>query len=271
MINLGEIRRNVISIVQQEGPLLPIHISRKLEKDTIFAGAVLSELVKEKIVKITSAKIGGSPLYYVNGQESKLEKLYDHLPGKEKEAFNLLSAHQVLRDKDLEPAIRVALRSIRDFSFSFEVNSEIYWRWYLVSEEEARKLVKPINIIAEKPLVKQKVQEIKLKIDVGDTFQDDVTRYFRDNNIEFYDLAVVRKKREVEGIVKVNSDLGVLEYFFIARNKKKINEADLSLASDRGRKNKRPVLFLSNGDLSKKALKYLEDSLKSRVIFRKVD
>ena len=62
----------------------------------------------------------------------------------------------------------------------------------------------------------------------------------------------------------------VLEYFFLAKNKKKINEADLSLANDSGKKNRSPVLFLSNGEMTKKSEKYLNENLKGRIIFRKI-
>jgi len=226
-------------------------------------------------------------LYFVNGQESKLDQLYNYLPSKEKEAYELLRTNQVLRDSECEPAIRVALRSLKDFSFSFEINGELFWKWHLTSEEEARKLVGDV-----KPA--KKAQEIKIKKEVqkpleqpfkttflknvdekrsmekDDNFMDSVLGALKYKNINILESNLVRKNREVEGKIKINSDLGILEYYFLAKNKKSLNEADLSLANDRGRKNKLPVLFLSNGNLSKKAEKYLDENLKGRVIFRKI-
>ena len=83
MLDVNKVKERILSIISYEGPLLPIQISRKLEKDTIFAGAVLSELLKEKAIRVSNAKIGSSPLYYMAGQESKLSLLYNHLPLKE--------------------------------------------------------------------------------------------------------------------------------------------------------------------------------------------
>ncbi|MEK6826765.1 MAG: hypothetical protein AABX90_03990, partial [Nanoarchaeota archaeon] len=141
MVDLNQIKEKIISIVKTEGPLLPIQISRKLEKDTIFAGAVLSELVKQKTLLVSNGKIGSSPIYYISGQENKLSILYSHLPSKEKEAYELLRSHQILKDKDCTPPIRIALRSIKDFSIPLELNGELYWRWHLTQESEAKELL----------------------------------------------------------------------------------------------------------------------------------
>ena len=268
MIDMDVIKEKIMTIVREEGPVLPVNISRKLDRDTFFAGAVLSELVRAKKIKISKARIGSSPVYYVDGQESKLERLYEYLPGKEKEAYELLRKNQVLRDRECEPPIRVALRSIRDFSFPLEINGELFWRWYLFNEQEARKLVGEVVVKKEEKKI-EPVREI-LREDLGDGFLHSIEGYFNANRINLVEKNVVRKQREVHGRIKVNSDLGVIDYFFIARNKKNINDADLSLASDLGRKNNLPVLFLSNGKLSKKAERNLEENLKRSVVFRKI-
>jgi len=275
MVDIGKLKEQILGIVREEGPVLPVAVSRKLGSDTYFAGAVLSELVGSKDIKISSAKVGGSPLYFVSGQEGKLNKLYDHLPGREKEAYELLRTKQILRDSECDPAIRVALRSLKDFAVSFEVNNELYWRWYLTNEEEARGLI-PSKKIEKPKIVKEKVIEVlksqyeKPKIVQEDNFLDLVVNSLRVKNIEVIESKVLRKNREIEGRVRIKSDLGVLDYYLLARNKKSLNEGDLSLANDRGRKNKLPVLFLSNGNLSKKSERHLEENLKGRVVFRKI-
>jgi len=276
MVDLALIKERILSIVKSEGPVLPVQISRKLDKDTIFAGAVLSELVNNKLISISNAKIGGSPVYYVAGQESKLNILYGHLPGKEKEAYELLRTRQILKDNECEAGIRVALRSIRDFAKPLEINNEVYWRWYLIKEEEALailgKSLKPQKELLEKP--KTDKVEIRKKEFVEriqeDLFFKYIDNYFRSRNIEVLGLSNTRKNREVEGSIRVKSELGVLDFYFIAKNKKKINEADLSLANDKGRKNKMHVLFLTNGEIGKKTQRYLEDNLKGSVIVRRI-
>lgn len=276
MVDLNEVKSKILNIVKSEGPVLPVQISRKLDKDTIFAGAVLSELVSNKLIFITNAKIGGSPIYYVSGQENKLNILYSHLPGKEKEAYELLRTRQILKDSECEPGIRVALRSIRDFAKPIEINNEIYWRWHLIKEEEAKDLLN-LEDKKPKPEVKQTIIEGKPEIrkrevvdNVEDIFFRNINNYFKNKNIEVLNISNIRKNREIEGNLKIKSELGVLDFYFIAKNKKKINEADLSLVNDKGRKHKMHVLFLTNGELSKKTQKYLEDNLKGSVIVRRI-
>ncbi len=279
MVDLVAVKEKILGIIRNEGPVLPIHISRKLESDTIFAGAVLSELVNNKLIFISNAKIGGSPVYYVKGQENKLNILYSHLPGKEKEAYELLRTNQVLKDSECEPAIRVALRSIKDFSRPLEINNELYWRWYLTSEEDALvllgKALRPQKTLLEKPKIEVKrltPNKIEIKKEFIDATKDEffelVNNYFKNKDIEVLELS--KKGREIEGNVKIKSELGILDFYVVAKNKKKINEADLSLANDKGRKHKMNILFLTNGELSKKTNKYLEDNLRGSVIVRKI-
>ena len=277
MVDIKSLKQDIIRTVRENGPVLPIQISRKLGKDTYFAGAVLSELVKEKLIRITYGKIGGSPLYYVEGQEYKLNVIYSYLPQKEKEAYTLLSGNKVLNDDGCEPSIRVALRNIKDFAFPFEANETLFWRWYLVSESEARKIIEetklseqiklPINDLNKNQ--EKLIKTVKKPVSNIDLLNV-VRNYLNDKKIVILDVTALRKGNEVEGRIKINSDLGALEYFLVAKNKKKLRESDLILVSDIGRKNKLPVLFLCNGELSKKGQKYLEDNLKGRVIFRKI-
>ncbi|MEK6952258.1 MAG: hypothetical protein AABX29_04540 [Nanoarchaeota archaeon] len=285
MVDLNAVKDSILSIIRSQGPVLPVQISRKLDKDTIFAGAVLSELVNNKLIFISNAKIGGSPVYYISGQENKLNILYSHLPGKEKEAYELLRTRQILKDSECEPGIRVALRSIRDFAKPLDINNELYWRWYLIKEEEALALLRPFfkkETLGKEMLKPQKIEkqgiydkvEIKKK-EFVDKIQEDlffkyINDYFKIKNIEVLNINNTRKNREVEGNIRVKSELGVLDFYFISKNKKKINEADLSLANDKGRKHKMHVLFLTNGELNKKTWKYLEDNLKGSVIVRKI-
>src|SRR3989338_8272223 len=108
----------VLDFIRLNGPVLPIHVAKQINGNTMLAGAVLSELNANKLIRISNAKIGGSPVYYAPGQEEKLSILYEHLPGKEKEAFTLLKNNKVLLDELIEPSIRFALGQIKDFAFS---------------------------------------------------------------------------------------------------------------------------------------------------------
>lgn len=155
--NFAELKEKIISFIRMNGPVIPIQISKAFGGDTMFAGAVLSELIANRILKITNAKIGGSPVYYMPGQEEKLELLRQHLSQKPKQAYDLLKEHLIMRDSQCEPWQRIALRELKDFAMPIPVKhddgaEEMFWRWHLLSEDDARNRI--TSIVEGKPLKK---------------------------------------------------------------------------------------------------------------------
>jgi len=293
---MEDLRNIVLDIVKREGPLLPIVVSRKIKKDTFYASAILSELISRKDVMITKGKIGGSPLYYSKGQEHRLQMLYSHLGEKPQKAFSLLRERKVLRDIECEPWQRVALREIEDFAKPLEVKtneeSELFWKWYLITNEEAEKILegmfkKPEGIVKEEKPIEQKVieekpqepkvQELKelekKKITRKKTLDIDLTlkadEFFKKNNIEILQ-SLFKEKNEAEYIVNVPSQIGNLKYLAKINKKKKLNEGDLSLAIDKGREKNLPVLFLISGEITKKAQNYLDKELGGKLVVRRL-
>jgi len=161
-----EINKNhekILEVIKERGPSLPVQIARVLGMSSLFISAFLSELASEKRIKISHLKVGGSPLYYLEGQEEQLEPFYKYLHPREAETFLILKKHNILKDSEQDPAIRVALRSIRDFSIGFRHNHEIYWRYVLIPEQEAIQLLKPKKekqTIKKKELIKEKKSKI---------------------------------------------------------------------------------------------------------------
>jgi hypothetical protein len=138
-------RDKLLQIVKEKGPLLPSQINRELRTNVLFASAMLAEMVDQKKIKLSYLKVGGSPLYYVEGQEYKLEQFADKLPFQNHNSFNLLKNYKVLRDRDQNPETRVSLRELKDFAIPLEVNadnySDLFWKFYLVSDTEAREII----------------------------------------------------------------------------------------------------------------------------------
>ena len=269
--NLEETKRKILSLLKIKGPSLPVHISREVNLDMLFSAAILSELASEKLVKISKMKVGGSPLYFLEGQEQQLEKFSNYLPNKEKEAFLLLKQKKLLQDKKQEPAIRVALRNLKDFAFPLIINisnrQELFWRFYTMTEKEAREKLQRAEIIKtkertqikaetiERPLLtlKPKSKSRKEKSD----FVKSVISKLQSESIEILEEKDV-KKREYQAIIKINSDIGKLFFLLIAKDKKRITENDLTLAIQKAQTLKMPALLLTPGQLNKKALTYLE-------------
>ena len=154
----------VKQLVRLRGPLIPSQISKEIGTNILMASAILSELASKNDVKISSVKVGGTPLYYVPGQESKLQNYIASLHQKEKEAFEQLKLDGVLRDSELEPAIRVALRQIKDFAKPLEANIEgevyLFWKWYLLTNDAAEVQIKKIMGL-EEPVQQQPKQEMQ--------------------------------------------------------------------------------------------------------------
>ena len=141
-----EINERILAIIKEKGPILPVQASKEINETILMTSARLSELLSAKHIKISNLKVGGSPLYYSAGQEAQLQKFTDNLNGMEKKAYDLLLQNKVLKDSEQEPAIRVALRQIKDFAIPLQVNyenkTEIFWKWYLIDIKEAEPLIK---------------------------------------------------------------------------------------------------------------------------------
>ncbi len=319
MFNNKEI---ILDYVQKEGPVLPIQVAKKINSNTMFAGAILSELIANKFIKISYAKIGSSPVYYAQGQEEKLSILYEHLPGKEKEAFNILKNNKILLDDIQEPSIRFALSQIRDFSIPFlynlNNNNIKCWRWHLINEDEALKLLNEL-LFKEEPKKDEVIQEItkeenkevliefkntnkeylenekikyeqikelvsdaeikkealvnirKNKTETIDQFLVNIQNYLSDKNIKILETQIIKKNKDIEIIASIPTTLGELSYLIKAVDKKLLNDKDIILAHNKGNLIKKPVILLSNGNISKKAEKYINQNLSGYLTFKNLD
>ena len=105
-----------------------------------MASAHLAELTASKRLKISNVKVGGSPLYYLAGQEAMLQKFAGNFNDKEKKAFELLNENKVLRDAEQEPVIRVALRELKDFAIPLRIRVgqelKLFWKYFSLGDDE---------------------------------------------------------------------------------------------------------------------------------------
>jgi hypothetical protein len=158
---LQNIPKEKILEVLREGPTVPNRIVKRLGGDTMLIGAILSTLISKGDVSFSSLKIGGSPLYYIPGDEEKLEQFIDHLNDKDRKTFNTLKQNKVLRDSEQDPLTRVSLRSLKDFAKPFDMEfdgkKELFWVFYTTDAETAREMAvkhheetsKPVTLMAK--------------------------------------------------------------------------------------------------------------------------
>lgn len=260
-----EKKQKVIDLIKERGPSLPSHLSKEIGLSLLFTSALLSEMVAEKTLKISFLKIGGSPLYYLEGQENLLENFLDYLPNQEKEVVKILKENKVLEDEKLTPAQRIAIRNTKDFAKMFTQKigdkEKIFWYYFLLPEEEVQKEVEKIikeevkEQPAEEKVVIKEVPPTKEKSKPKIKDQKKILEKLKEKGIEI--IAEFKEKNKI-GLAVVNSDVGKLKFLIYAVNKKTVTEADLSLASLHGQEERLPVLLVTEGKLTKKATDYLK-------------
>ncbi len=184
MIDVQEVKQKILKLLDEKGPSLPMHLSKDVQLSTIFTSAILAELIHEKKVSLSKLRIGSSHLYLLPGQEKKLEEFSDNLSGVEKEAYMILKERRVLDDEKQTPAIRVALRAIKDFATPLRYQEKIVWKYTFAPTEEIQEILKnrkpaqqeiprekitpptneqlpqdPIPAIIEKPAIEEKAEK----------------------------------------------------------------------------------------------------------------
>jgi len=164
-------------------------------------------------------------------------------------------------------------------------NKEIFWKWYLVSEDEAVLIIKEIlgineikesapepksevkeepmkEIIAE-PEVKPEVKEEKpkqKKLVKPKRESVSLSDFFRFKSVEIIDEKIVKKGKELNYIGEISSDLGLMKVFIKYIDKKRISDADLISAHNEAQLKKLALYFISHGDLTKKARDYTRNN-----------
>lgn len=136
-------QEKILGFLHANGPALPSKVAKHLGTEILLASAMLSDLSSQGKVKISFLKIGGSPLYYLPGQE---EKLYSFAAGnlnpKDLAVLTALKERKVIREATADLLTKVALRSLKDFAVPLKVTAqgqvELFWKWRLLSEPETK-------------------------------------------------------------------------------------------------------------------------------------
>jgi len=92
--------------------------------------------------------------------------------------------------------------------------------------------------------------------------------YFNENNITFGDVEIIKKNKEIDCMAEVPSPVGKIEYLCKIKTKKKCNEGDLASAYVKGQKKNLPVLFITTGEVTKKAQSILTTEFRNmKIVF----
>ncbi len=159
----------ILSFIRASGPTIPSKVAKVIKTEILIASAHLSDLSSRGKVKVSSLKWGGSPLYYVPGQESMLYNFAkDNLNPKDFDVLELLRNEGVLREAELELLPRVALRSLKDFAVPLQVTTpektELFWKWHMLTNQDANDRIAnilrppmaiPVEVEPEVPIATQ--------------------------------------------------------------------------------------------------------------------
>lgn len=154
----------ILYFLKVVGPTIPSKVAKNINTEILLASAHLSDLASQGKVKISSLKIGGTPLYYLQGQE---EQLYHFAAGnlnpKDFQVLEILKQQKILREGSLDLLSRVALRSLKDFAIPLHVtvggDKELFWKWHLLSDEEAASNIKQMLFIREETIPVSSIAE----------------------------------------------------------------------------------------------------------------
>src|SRR3989344_5119739 len=142
-----DVQDKIIFFLKNGGPTIPSKVAKHINTNILFASAHLSDLVSQGKVLVSSLKIGGSPLYYLSGQEDQLYNFaLGNLNSKDMKVLDKLKEKKVLRESNLDLLSKVSLRSLKDFAVPLKVNFygnvELFWKWHLLPQEETNEAIK---------------------------------------------------------------------------------------------------------------------------------
>lgn len=280
-------RPKILELAQTQ-PLLPNHVAKALETNSIMAGAMLSEMCSKGLLKTSNLRVGGSPLYYKPGNETQLLNHLSSLNEKDRRTVQKLQQEKIIRENETDPLTRVSLTQIKDFAkpltVTYQNNNETFWKWFEISDKDAEQhIAQKLNPQPEKKIEIPK-QEIKPELPKTQTkqeqtipapkpttetpqttlepkpetlpageFWDKINNFLTTNNIKLLEQTTIKKKTEYDLLIEIPSPVGTLTYYCKARSKKKISDADISAAYVTGQIKKLPVIYITDGELNKQA------------------
>jgi len=145
------VKSEIVGLIRSLGPIVPAEISSKLKVNSVIVSALLSELIREKVIKYSHKKVGSSPLYYIAGQEDRVRKrLLPELKIPERKIVEFFEENKLALRDGLAPQQRFMVDELEDFitKITLTINGEekIFYKNYSVSEQELLKDMKNMKM-----------------------------------------------------------------------------------------------------------------------------
>ena len=195
--------------------------------------------------------------------------------------------HNIVNDNEARQTISKAFDEILESNKVPEIVTEINKKEQVVQTTLEAPIIKPIilqsNIRAEiktlnpeieetqEVLVKSKTEKVKKKETKIDTqFYNTILEFMKSHQVAILKEEIIKKGREFDFVVNINTGFGKLKYLVRAKSKPSINEADISLAFSEGQIKKMPVIFLTDGKTTKKAALLVEQKMQGQLTVKEL-
>lgn len=109
--------------------------------------------------------------------------------------------------------------------------------------------------------VQEQQQEVKKQQPISEGFEQRVIELLAEKNVKINKRDVIRKGKEIDFIATIETALGEQKVFIKAKDKKKINDADLALI-----RSEYPLVLITSGELTKKADEFLQNGIYVMVV-----
>jgi len=243
-----ERKQAIIEFLKENGPSHPIQVNKVLGLDSFTASAILKEMLEEGLIKRSVKRVGGSPLYYLEGQEERMrEMVLKSLNPVERKVVEEVRDKGFLFQEELPPQARYVINELRDVLIPLRARlggeEKVLWKFYKVSNEEVERRLK-----RREAKEKEEVKKVEKEVDVEERLSE---------LGEIVGKEMV-KRGEVRYLLVTRGPLRQ-RYIVIHKKKSKISDVDLNNAYAESVRLKTPVILVSKGKLTKKARALLKE------------
>lgn len=262
-----EREEKVLSFIMARGPSLPIDIAKWVGADSFLTSAILSGLVSSGKLKMTSRKIGSSSYYYFPEHELKVRELVmNSLNPQEKRIVEKFKEMKFAFNDELPAQQQFLIKELADLIAPIKliINGEerLGWKYVDFPTSEIEDLLKERYGKEEKKRGEKKEEKTvgTQKQEIAG-FEGKVMNCLSGLGAKIIEKKVARKEAEMNLVIELQTSFGPQKFFAKAKKKKSISESDLSLLGAEGARKKMPVILITNGMLSKKALLFKEKNI----------
>jgi hypothetical protein len=259
------------SNVPVKDPVVNSEIKEKIE---IEKPQSIVHKPKEKLAPITVPRTGEQA---ENKEVDGIEK--PTIKDRIKAVFDDLSGQRKEIETDKKISNDIVNREVNKKEYSKEIVDE---KKALIEKLNVSEIkhIKPKN--HEKNEEQKKLKESENKFESGEVKQEirqeleepsselylKTKKYFNKHNIKLVNVEIIRKNREFDCLVEIPSPVGNVEYYCKVKAKKKCNDGDLATAYVNAQMKNLPTLFITTGEVTKKAEEMLQTKFKNMKIIK---